>query len=149
HVESFNAVAWHPYHYCLVNMLERYCLFLKKQKARGDVIAESRGKTEDFELKKVYSTLYTKGTRLKSEKFFQQYLTSKEIKIKPKTKNVAGLQLSDLLSHPLKKYTLFRRNILHEPDETVHWLKIVGVVMDKLDRREKDGRIEGYGLVFI
>ncbi len=149
HVENFNAVAWHPYHYCLVNMLERYCLFLKNQKARGDVMAESRGNTEDFELKKVYSNLYTRGTRLKSEKFFQQYLTSKEIKIKPKIKNVAGLQLSDILSHPLKKYTLLRRNILNEPDEAVYWLKVVGAAERKLDRREKDGRTEGYGIVFI
>ena len=149
HVENFNAVAWHPYHYCLVNMLERYCLFLKNQKARGDVMAESRGKTEDFELKKVYSSLWMNGTRLKSGKFFQQYLTSKEIKIKPKIKNVAGLQLSDILSHPLKKYTLLRRNILNEPDEAVYWLKVVSAAKEKLDRREKDGRIEGYGIVFI
>jgi len=112
-------------------------------------MAESRGKTEDFELKKVYSTLYTKGTRHKSDKFFQQYLTAKEIKIKPKEKNVAGLQLSDILANPLKKYTLLRRNILNEPDEAVYWLKVVDVAKDKLDRREKDNKVDGYGLVFI
>lgn len=149
HIENFSAIAWHPYHYCLVNMLERFCLFLKNQKARGDVMAESRGKTEDFELKRIYSHIYENGTRLKSAKFFQQYLTSKEIKIKPKKKNVAGLQLSDILAHPLKKYTLLQRNLLTEPDAEVYWLRVVEAAKTKLDKRERDGKIEGYGLVFI
>jgi len=149
HIENFNTVAWHPYHYCLVNMLERFCLFLKNQKAKGDVMAESRGKEEDFELKRIYSRIYESGTRLKSAKFYQQYLTSKEIKIKPKTKNVAGLQLSDILSNPLKKYTLLQRNLLREPDTAVYWPRVVEAAKVKLDRRESDGKIEGYGLVFI
>ena len=149
HVENYGALAWHPYHYCLANMLGRYCLFLQSRRAYGDVMAESRGKTEDFELKKVYSALYEKGTRFKSAKFFQQYLTSKEIKIKPKEKNVAGLQMADVLAHPLKKYTLLKKSILTEPDDTVFWLKIVDAAKTKLDRRLSDGAVEGYGLVFI
>ncbi len=149
HIENFGAMAWHPYHYCLANMLARYCLFLQNRKAKGDVMAESRGKTEDFELKKIYSTLYEKGTRFKSAKFFQQFLTSKEIKIKPKEKNVVGLQFADVLAHPLKKYTLLRQKLLNEPDEAAYWIKIVEAARLKLDRRVSDGRIDGYGLVFI
>ncbi len=149
HVENYGTVAWHPYHYCLANMLERYCYFLKKRKARGDMLAESRGKGEDFELKKAYATIYEKGTRFKSQKFFQQYITSKEIKIKPKEKNVVGLQLADILANPLKKYTLIQKNIIREPDESVFWLKIVEAAKRKLDCRESDGCVDGYGLVFI
>jgi len=149
HIQNFGAMAWHPYHYCLANMLARYCLFLQNRKAKGDVMAESRGKTEDFELKNVYSALYEKGTRFKSAKFFQQFLSSKEIKIKPKEKNVVGLQLADMLAHPLKKYTLLRHKLLNEPDETAFWLKIVKAASPKLDRRESDGCTDGYGLVFL
>lgn len=149
HVENFGTAAWHPYHYCLANMLARYCFFLKKRKAKGDVLAESRGKTEDFELKKIYSTIYDKGTRFQSNVFFQQYLTSKEIKIKPKEKNVAGLQLSDILAHPLKKHTLLQKGLLQDPDASLFWLKVIEVVKPKLDRREHDGNVDGYGLVFI
>lgn len=149
HVENFGTAAWHPYHYCLANMLTRYCLFLKKRRAHGDVMAESRGKTEDFELKKVYSAIYENGTRFKADDFFQQYLTSKEIKIKPKDKNVAGLQLSDILAHPLKKHTLLQKGLLQDPDESLFWLKVIEVVKPKLDRREQDGNVDGYGLVFI
>jgi hypothetical protein len=149
HIENYGTAAWHPYHYCLANMLTRYCFFLKKRKAKGDVLAESRGKTEDFELKKIYSAIYEKGTRFQSNVFFQQYLTSKEIKIKPKEKNVAGLQLADILANPLKKYTLFQKGFVQEPDESVFWLKIIEAVKPKVDCREKDGRVDGYGLVFI
>jgi hypothetical protein len=149
HIENYGTAAWHPYHYCLANMLARFCLFLQKNKTKGDVMAESRGKTEDFELKKVYSTIYSKGTRFKSKTFFQQYLTSKEIKIKPKEKNIAGLQLADILAHPLKKYTLLQKGLLKEPDESLFWLKAIRAVKPKLDCRTSDGYIDGYGLVFI
>jgi hypothetical protein len=149
HIESYGERAWHPYHYCLANMLTRYCFFLQSRRARGDVLAESRGKTEDFELKRVYSAIYDKGNRFKSARFFQQFLTSKEVKLKRKEKNVAGLQLADILAHPLKKYTLLQRGLLNEPDETIFWLRVVEAARVKLDRREKDDRIEGYGLVFI
>lgn len=149
HIENFGTAAWHPYHYCLANMIARYCSFLKKQRARGDVMAESRGKEEDFALKGVYSTLFEKGTRFKSNTFFQQYLTSKEIKIKPKEKNVAGLQLCDILANPLKKYTLLQKNLMQEPDASLFWLKIIESVKPKLDCRESDGHVDGYGLVFI
>ena len=149
HIESYGSYAWHPYHYCLALILERFCFFLKSQKAQGDVMAESRGKTEDFALKKVYSTTYDTGTRFKSSIFFQQYLTSKEIKIKPKDKNVAGLQLADMLAHPLKKYTLQQKGLLQELDESLFWLKVIGAVKPKLDCRATDGCVDGYGLVFI
>lgn len=148
HIEHYGVSAWHPYHYCLANMLERYCLFLQKRRAKGDVMAESRGKTEDFELKHAYSRLYEDGTRFKSAAFFQQYVTSKEIKVKPKQKNVAGLQLADILAHPLKKFTLKKKGILSDPEGEFFWEKIVEAVKPKLDCRA-DGCVDGYGLVFI
>jgi hypothetical protein len=149
HIENYRTSAWHPYHYCLANILSRYCLFLQKNKTKGDIIAESRGKTEDFALKKVYSTIYDTGTRFKSSIFFQQYLTSNEIKLKPKDKNVAGLQLADILAHPLKKYTLQQKGLLQKPDESLFWLKVIGAVKAKLDCRSSDGCVDGYGLVLI
>jgi len=149
HIENYGALAWHPYHYCLTVMLERYCYFLKTLRVKGDVMAESRGTTEDFELKNAYVRLYMDGTRFKSNTFFQQYLTSKEIKIKPKSKNVAGLQLADVLTHPLKKYTLLREKLIPPPEEDVFWLKIVDTIKQKIYCRASDGKVDGYGIVFI
>lgn len=149
HIENYGSIAWHPYHYCLMIMLERYCFLLKKFRAKGDVMAESRGKTEDFELKNRYSRLYSDGTRFKSNTFFQQYLTSKEIKIKPKEKNVAGLQVADILAHPLKKHILLQKGFLPAPGEGLFWARIVDAVKPKLYCRDYDGCVDGYGLMFI
>jgi hypothetical protein len=133
----------------MANMLLRYCFFLARHGARGDVMAESRGTTEDMALKTAYTRLYTNGNQVKSGAFFQQHLTSKEIKVKPKENNVAGLQLADMLSHPLKKYTLLQKGILAESDADHFWKKVVEAAKPKLDCRATDGHVDGYGLVFI
>lgn len=148
HVERY-LEAWHPYHYCLANMLMRYCFYLARHRAKGDVMAESRGATEDMALKTAYSRLYANGAQIKPGSFFQQHLTSKEIKIKPKINNVAGLQLADMLAHPLKKYTLLQKGILAESDSDFFWKKVVEAAKPKIDCRTTDGRMDGYGLVFV
>src|SRR5207253_2513511 len=38
---------FHPYHYCLATLLERYAGWLERAGDKGDVMAESRAKTED------------------------------------------------------------------------------------------------------
>lgn len=93
-----------PYHYCLEVILERYRLFLKVNNAVGDVMIESRGGKEDMRLKESFRKLMDDGTSyLKSEELRQQ-ITSKEIKVKNKSANVAGLQLADLLAHSVRRY---------------------------------------------
>lgn len=62
HIERHGEAAYHPYHYCLTALLERYCGFLNFYNAQGDVLAESRGGTEDMKLKRAYQKLYTEGT---------------------------------------------------------------------------------------
>lgn len=149
HIEKFGNIAWHPYHYCLAVMLERFCFFLKAARARGDVLAESRGGSEDHELKNAYARIFTSGTRFKSGAFFSQYLTSKEIKIKPKHNNVAGLQIADILTHPIKKLTLINYEIIPTPENDFFWLRIIDVARPKFYRNSVDGRVDGYGLVFL
>ncbi len=90
----------HPYHYGLEGMLERYCGRLQKIRARGDVLAESRRGREDEELKAAYRKAWTDGTYFLAGDVTQATLTSREIKLKSKAANIAGLQLADLLAHP-------------------------------------------------
>jgi hypothetical protein len=45
---------FHPYHYCLAALLERYAGWLDLKKAVGDVMAESRGGREDQELRTAF-----------------------------------------------------------------------------------------------
>ena len=91
-------------------MLERYCRFLNTIHATGDVLAESRGGSEDRQLKEAYKAVYNSGTQLRSPAYFQKTLTSHEIKIKPKTANIAGLQISDVLAYPGKQELLIEQN---------------------------------------
>ncbi|QGP92268.1 hypothetical protein MGLY_16390 [Neomoorella glycerini] len=150
HIERYGNAAYHPYHYCMAAMLERYCGFLNFYNAQGDVLAESRGKTEDQELRKAYQYLYNSGTQFRDATFFQKTLTSKEIKLKPKTANIAGLQVADILAYPLKQQILLENGRI-EPEvfRGKFGEQIVATVENKLNRHHYSGKIEGYGKVFL
>ena len=93
----------HPYHYCLAALLERYCGWLEFHGFTGDVMAESRGGTEDREFRKAFEDLYNHGTRFHSSKRIRAVLTSKKPKLKKKEHNIAGLQLCDILAAPARR----------------------------------------------
>ena len=114
HLKRYEKTADHPYHYCLTMLLERYRGFLMYVKSKGDVLAESRGGKEDLKLKLIYKELYDWGTYYISAQEFQKVLTSKEIKMKKKEHNIAGLQLADLLAHPAKTEILISNGIISE-----------------------------------
>jgi hypothetical protein len=149
HVERYQESAFHPYHYCLGALLERYCGFLRFNNAKGDVLAESRGGSEDKQLKEAYFNIYESGTQFRRPPFFQNVLTSKEIKIKQKQANVAGLQLADLLAHPLKQEILNENGRIQDIKEELFGGKICEIIKEKYNRQYFEGRIEGYGKVFI
>ena len=148
HIERYKESALHPYHYCLVAMLERYCGFLNFYNAKGDVMAESRGGREDMQLKEAYRRIYESGTQFRDLEFFQNSLTSKEIKIKPKSANIAGLQMADLLAHPCKNEFLFEEKRIRRWKD-VFGLKICKVISSKYNRHVFNGRVRGYGKVFL
>ncbi len=148
HIERYGGAAYHPYHYCLAALLERYCGFLNRSNAQGDVMAESRGGTEDRQLKTVYRRLYEGGTYFHDAEFFQRVLTSNEIKLKPKSANIAGLQVADLLAYPCKQEILIAEGRIEDPGE-VFSKEISRFIAGKYNRRYFDGRIKGYGQVFL
>lgn len=104
HLARYGGAAFHPYHYCLTLLLERYIGFLRSRKVScvGDVLAESRGGKEDSELSATYNEVYSRGTQFHKPGEFQQYLTTRELKLKKKQANIAGLQMADLLAAPSK-----------------------------------------------
>jgi len=147
HIEKYGRAAYHPYHYCVMAMLERYCGLLNFLNARGDVLAESRGGSEDEELKGAYQGFYSRGTRYWKKTHFQNVLTSREIKLKKKGQNIPGLQLADLLAHPLKMYSLSRYNLIAEQND--FGSTICTQVEGKFNRNFSTGIIKGYGIVFL
>lgn len=97
----------HPYHYSLACMLERYVKFLKYKNAKGDVMAEARGKKEDHKLREVYADFYNNGTSFATPDDIQARLTSGKIKIKSKTYLIQGLEFADLLALGSKQDVLY------------------------------------------
>lgn len=114
HRDTFRIWRDHPYHYCLEVLLERFVFFLNLKNCKGDVMAESRGGKEDMKLKKAFSSLHEKGTHFVEAERFQNTLTSKQLKVKPKSNNITGLQLADLLAHPSRNEILNEQKLLQK-----------------------------------
>lgn len=145
-VESYE-YSFHPYHYCLAAMLDRYCGWLNYWNAVGDVMVESRGGYEDTQLKSAYKRVYDSGTLLFPADHHQQALTSSQLKLRPKTANIAGLQLADVLAHPVKQWCLWRRGIIEKPSGFGG--RLVEAVQDKLNRKYGTEEVDGYGAVWL
>ena len=112
HVGQYGTWSRDPYHYCMQILLERFCFFLHQHGSTGDVMAESRGGKEDRRLKDEFRKLWESGTGYWDPCRLQPLLTSRELKVKPKSANTAGLQLADLLANPCRSEILSDHGIL-------------------------------------
>jgi len=140
HRQKYTVWQYDPYHFCLAVLLERYVYFLRRRGMRGDVIAESRGGREDRRLKDAFSRLCEKGSDYADAGQIGGALTSRQLKVKQKANNLAGLQLADLVAHPS------RNEILDENGHTVtiapFAAKVIAVLQAKYDQ-ERGGRVFG------
>jgi len=134
-----------PYHYCLVALLQRYCFWLGSR--AGDVMGESRGKAEDQQLKAAYSALYSNGDWHQGPALYQKHLTSKDIKLQPKSKNIAGLQLADLLAHPAKTRCILNHGVAGVT-ESDFGKKVADLFWTKI-RKRSSGDPKGWGEIYI
>jgi hypothetical protein len=100
HNRRYQVWRFHPYHYCLTVLLERYVQWLWRLDRVGDVMVESRGKKENMQLAKAYRYVYRNGSQYVPTRLFQQRITSRQLKIQSKSSNVSGLQLADLIANP-------------------------------------------------
>lgn len=115
HLGRYGDAAFHPYHYCLTVLMERYRGWLKSIGAKGDILAEARGGKEDMTLKDIYTKVWENGTRFRSRQEMQNVLTSRRLKLKRKEQNVGGLQVADLLAYPAREDVLMQnqRSLSH------------------------------------
>lgn len=134
----------HPYHYCLEALLERYCGFLEQMKAVGDVMAEARGRSEDKALAQRFRQFYRAGSAYTSMKRAQETLTTSELKLKNKAANITGLQLADVLAHPIKRDTLVAYGKL-ESRGGPYADRIAAAVANKYNCHFSQGQVRGYG----
>jgi len=141
---------YNPYSTALAFLLQRYCGWLDQNNRRGDVMAESRGRTEDQSFRSAYARLYEAGDPLgqRGPEFFQRALVSRKAKLKKKSENIAGLQLADLLARAV------RDDIVGESSATAQAMgafdrRLLSVVEGKYNRHFYDGRVRGYGKVLF
>ena len=147
HLNRYHQWALDPYHYCLTVLLERYALWLGERNLRGDVMAESRGKREDSRLKAEFGRIYAGGTANIAHATFVARFTSSQLKVKPKTANVAGLQLADLIAHPSFIATKAHRDGVPLPP---NFGGQVALILEASKyRRRYDGLIVGYGTKWL
>jgi hypothetical protein len=97
-------------------------------------MAESRGGKEDMRLKASFERLWGSGTDYVKPEQFQEALTSRQLKVKTKANNIAGLQLADLLAHPSRNEILAENGLL-ERKVAEFAQKITEILQQKYDRR--------------
>jgi Protein of unknown function (DUF3800) len=147
HKQTYAVWRFHPYHYCMTVLLERYVMFLYGENSVGDVMIESREKNDNKKLSKAYRYFYKKGTANVTPALIKQCLTSAEIKIKRKSDNIAGLQFSDLIANPSSRELICERLAL--PMEADFSGKVVAILKESKYRRSNVGKIAGYGTKWL
>jgi hypothetical protein len=127
-------------------LFERYHLRLKEVGFAGDMMFESRGGKEDIRLKESYRKIFSEGTDWIRPEEIDDTITSKELKIKPKSANISGLQIADLLAYPLYRYALKFYGLKDDGKETFNE-KILDIIRPKIYK--SGNRIDGYGLKLL
>lgn len=139
---------FHPYHYCMAAMLDRYSGWLNYKNAVGDVMAESRGKEEDLQLAQAYGRVYESGTLMFPRQHHQRALTSKDLKLRSKRDAIAGLQLADVLAHPVKQACLAEQGLI-QGGTLAFGARAYEVAGGKFNTNGRTGKVDGYGKVWL
>lgn len=147
HLTKYAVWRFHPYHYCLTVLLERYVQVLDRVNRAGDVLAESRGKSENRQLEKAYQHIYENGTSFVPAQTFQQRLTSRQLKIKSKANNIAGLQLADLVANPSCRSLICEKTNVSMTAEFGQ--RVQDVLKKKKYLKRYDGTIPGWGTKWL
>ncbi|MCP3393391.1 DUF3800 domain-containing protein [Bradyrhizobium sp. CCGB12] len=143
HLEKYRAWHFDPYHYVLTCLVERYVLWLHRHNFVGDVIGEARTEWHDGRLRRAFNHQYDNGSRFLRRDVVQLRLTSRDLKLKPKTANEAGLQVADLLAHPAHRTFKFMEQNLPIPDD--YGATLIRELEKVYDRNPWNGLIRGYG----
>ena len=147
HLNRYAVWRHDPYHYCLEVLLERYVLWLHYRGANGDVMGEVRGGSADRRLERSFSRHYKNGTRWVRRDVMQKRLTSSSLKLKRNDKNIAGLQIADVLAHPS---ALYIRSIHAGDVEPIGFgRQIVDLLVESQYNRSWKGVIEGFGIKWL
>lgn len=141
-VDAYGRTRYDAYHYALEVLLDGYVVWLEGRDGLGDVLAESRGGTDDLRLKAAFRRLWHDGTGHLDPDRVQARLTSPEIKIRRKAPGLAGLQLTDLLAHP--SFASMRATVEGAEMQSVFGRQVVAI-LDASKYHAVDGVVDGNG----
>jgi len=137
HIEKYHWPS-EPYSQVLEFLVERYSMFLRDQRALGDIMIESRNGQLDMILKEQFKAI------CRGQYVSKDWLSSSELKVKNKRANIAGLQLADLVAVPSRRHMICEHNgELMDSNFSGRIAKLL--VEGKFRRHSYTGRIEGYG----
>ena len=106
HLDDYPNRTFDPYIYSLAVLLNRVRGFLVKKGEQADIIAEARGGVEDQQIMKAYAGLITKGSHYGDGRYYKTAYPEKEMIVRRKNTNVAGLQLADVVAFGQKVQTV-------------------------------------------
>jgi hypothetical protein len=86
-------------------------------------------------LKKSFVRLWEQGTQFVEPRQFQERFSSKQLKVKTKANNIAGLQVCDLLAHSSRHEILWENGLTDRPPAAFA-AKIIRILQGKYDQRE-------------
>jgi hypothetical protein len=143
HLEKYKVWQFDPYHYVLTCLVERFIMWLGRNGFVGDVMGEARGPKHDSRLRSAFRRLYKDGSSFLGHDIAQARLISRELRLEPKTTNVAGLQVADLLAHPAHR--TFKLIKLGKPMPDDFGASLIRTLESVYDRHPKTNMIEGCG----
>ena len=135
HLRRYGVAALDPYMLSLDVLVERFCMEIGNVAGGGVIVAERRDATLDRELDIAWLNLKVQGTRYIKAKDIENRIVG--LNLRPKTANIAGLQLADLVVTPIGRKVLGKT------------IKEDYRVIEEKFRCSRTGQIEGYGLVVL
>lgn len=137
HLRRYKLTAMDPYMLSMKILVERFVFEIKARGGgeKGIVIAESRDETLDNQLRLSWIDLRTSGTEYLSASEIRKYIS--DLKIRDKSQNIVGLQISDLIVSPIGRHIIGK-------ESKADW----GIIKQKF-RRGPRGNYMGFGLVVL
>jgi len=135
HVAIYGRRALDPYFYSLEVLIERFAYEIGERYHTGVIVAEGRKPVLDAALDLAWQSIRLRGTRYFKARDIRKRV--KDLMIRPKQENIAGLQLADLVVSPIGRFVLGKET--HEDFR----------IIEAKFRRRANGDYRGAGLVIL
>lgn len=135
HLRRYGVAALDPYMLSLDVLVERFCMEIGNVSSGGVIVAERRDATLDRELDIAWLNLKVQGTHYIKARDIEDRIVG--LNLRPKTVNIAGLQLADMVVTPIGRKVLGKT------------IKEDYRLIEEKFRCSRTGQVEGYGLVVL